>query len=64
MTERLAISVPEVARMLGISRNSAYNAVAQKSIPSVRIGKRIIVPLAALERLLSEERKQMEKGEA
>ena len=64
MIERLAVSVPEVAKMLGISRNSAYNAVAHKSIPSLRIGKRIIVPLAALERLLTEGQKQIEKSEA
>lgn len=33
---------------LGISRASAYEAVQIKPIPSVRIGKRILVPKSAL----------------
>ena len=54
MAEKLTVSVPEAAKMLGISRGSAYNAVAEGSVPSLKIGKRIVVPLAALQRLLSE----------
>lgn len=57
MEERLTVSVSEAARLLGISKNSAYNACATKDIPSLKIGKRIVVPLAALDKLLSEGRK-------
>lgn len=51
-TERLTVSVPEAAKLLGIARNSAYNAVHEGRIPSLRIGKRIVVPRAALEKFL------------
>lgn len=50
--ERLAHSVDETARMLGISRNAAYEAVARGDIPSLRIGKRIVIPRAAIDDLL------------
>jgi excisionase family DNA binding protein len=46
-------TVEEAAQLLGISRSFAYEAVQRGEIPSMRIGKRILVPKAALERLLS-----------
>lgn len=49
----LTYTVEEVARKLGICRNSAYAAVESGDIPSVRIGRRRLVPRAALERLLA-----------
>ncbi len=49
---RLAITVSEAACRLGIGRNSAYEAVRRGEIPTIRIGKRILVPVSALERLL------------
>lgn len=52
-TERLTLTVEEAATLLGISRASAYEAVRQGEIPAIRIGRRILVPKAALERLLS-----------
>lgn len=51
--ERQTVTVGEVARMLGIGRNSAYEAVRRGEIPTLRIGKRILVPRAALEGLLA-----------
>jgi len=45
-------TIPEAARELGISRNSAYEAAARGDLPTVRIGRRILVPAAALERML------------
>jgi excisionase family DNA binding protein len=50
--ERLTLSVPEAARLLGVSRMSAYSAVREGTIPSIRIGRRVLVPRAALDRLL------------
>jgi excisionase family DNA binding protein len=49
----LAISVAEAARRLGLSRASAYSAVASGALPSVRVGTRILVPLGALQRFLN-----------
>lgn len=53
MTERKTLSVAEAARALGISRNSAYEAVHRGELPAVQIGRRWLVPVAALDTLLS-----------
>lgn len=50
---RLAVSVPEAGRALGIGRNRAYEAAASGELPTLRFGKRIVVPIAALERMLA-----------
>jgi excisionase family DNA binding protein len=52
--ERLTLSVEEAAAVLGISRAFAYEAALRGEIPSIRIGRRVLVPRAVLERLLSE----------
>jgi excisionase family DNA binding protein len=50
---RLTITVEEAALRLGISRPTAYEAVKIGSIPSIKIGHRILVPLDALDRMLN-----------
>lgn len=52
--EPLALSVKAAARILGLSRASAYEAVRTGQIPSLRFGKRIVIPRAALNRMLSQ----------
>jgi excisionase family DNA binding protein len=49
---RLVLSVPEAAAILGISKALAYELVARKELPSLRLGRRIVVPRAALEGVL------------
>lgn len=49
---RETLTVPEAAKILGIGRNSAYEAIRRGDIPSVRIGKRLVIPKCALYRLL------------
>jgi len=51
--EKLTLTVAEAAKCLGIGRNSAYEAIAKGEIPVVKIGKRLLVPKAALEKLLA-----------
>jgi len=53
-TERATMTVTEAARFLGISRGKAYEAAARGEIPTLKIGRRILVPRAALERLLAQ----------
>ncbi len=48
----LTLSVTQAARILGVGRNTAYEAVRTGAIPSIRVGRRVLVPKAALERLL------------
>ena len=40
----LMLSVPEVGAVLGVSRSAAYALVRSRGFPSLRIGKRIVVP--------------------
>jgi excisionase family DNA binding protein len=48
-------TIEEVAKMLRISRNHAYNCVKSGELPSIKLGDRLLVPDAALERMLSGE---------
>lgn len=50
--QRNVYSVPEVAQRLGIDRNTVYQAVKEGQIPSIRVGRRILVPRLAFERML------------
>jgi len=53
--DRLVLTVEEAATLLGISRAFAYEAVGRGEIPSLRIGRRILVPKAGLHRLVGAE---------
>jgi excisionase family DNA binding protein len=48
VTDRISLTVEEAAELLGISRGLAYEAVRVGALPSVRIGRRILVPTARL----------------
>jgi excisionase family DNA binding protein len=47
-------TVTEAAGVLGISRALAYELVARGELPSIRLGRRIVVPAAALRALLED----------
>ena len=49
---RQTLTIDEAARVLGIGRNGAYEAARRGDIPTVRIGKRILVPRVALDEKL------------
>ena len=44
----LVLSVPELATVLHIGRNAAYDLVNSGTIRSIRIGKNIRIPQSAL----------------
>jgi excisionase family DNA binding protein len=50
--QKQTYSVPEAAKILGLNRNSGYDAVKRGEIPVIKIGKRLLVPKVAIERLL------------
>ncbi len=52
-TERPTLSVAETADLLGISRWLVQQAVRDGSLPSVRVGRRILVPRVQLDALLA-----------
>ncbi len=45
-------TIDEVAKILRISRGSAYAAAKRGEIPTIRIGDRLLVPLSPLNRML------------
>lgn len=49
---RPTLSVDEFATVAGISRSSAFAAVHAGNVPSIRFGKRIRIPTAAVRRML------------
>jgi excisionase family DNA binding protein len=51
-TERLTLSIAEAAKALGVGKNQAYEAAKRGELPVVKIGKRLLVPVAALKRKL------------
>lgn len=51
-SERLTYNVREAAELLGLSKNSAYQACLKGEIPHLKIGKRILIPRVQLEGLL------------
>jgi len=51
--QRMTVTVEEAATILGVGRNKAYEAARNGEIPTIRIGKRVLVPRAALKRLLA-----------
>ena len=61
--KRLTFTVVEAATLLGIGRNSAYEAIKAGILPSVQIGRRILIPRAALDQFLLKAG-QPETGEA
>ena len=51
--DRKTITIAEAGEVLGIGRSAAYEAAKRGEIPAIRIGRRLLVPLALLERLLA-----------
>ena len=51
---KLVYSVIEMAELLGIGRSKAYELVRSRTIPSLRLGRRMVIPKLALSRLLAE----------
>lgn len=45
-------TIPEVAVILGVGRNTAYDMAKSGVIPTIRLGSRLVVPGPALERML------------
>ena len=51
--QRRTYTVNEVATILGIGRNTAYEVCRNGDIPTIRVGGRILIPRDAIEDLLA-----------
>ena len=50
--ERVTFTVAEAAKMLGINRIKMYEITRRADFPSIRLGRRIVIPRRAFENWL------------
>jgi excisionase family DNA binding protein len=55
MGRRMTITVEEAAEILGISRTSAYLCATRHEIPTLRLGRRVLVPVARFMAMLDDQ---------
>ena len=61
--DRLTLSVPEAAKVLGIGRNLCYDLIKMGEIPAIRLGRRrLLVPRSALAALLADPKPLKQQG--
>lgn len=63
-TESLVYDVPTAGKLLNLSRATAYSLCAQGIIPTIRLGRRLVVPKASLLRMLAEAGSKPEGGQS
>jgi excisionase family DNA binding protein len=49
---RQTIDIPEMAKLLGVSRNFGYEMAKTGTVRTIRLGRRIVVPVSEIARLL------------
>lgn len=52
---RATLTIVEAAHRLGVGRNQAYEAARAGQIPSIKIGRRLLVPRVPFEKMLTGE---------
>ena len=52
--EQATFSLVEAGKILGIGRSTAYDLARQGRLPVLRLGRKLLVPKIALERMLAE----------
>lgn len=63
MKNKKYISIPELAKFLGISRISVYNKVKKGEIEAIKIGRNYAVPARYIQSILGKTLKDKEKKE-
>jgi len=53
--DKKTLSIQELSEVLNIGRTTAYEAVRSGQVPSVKVGRRLLIPIAALDRFLDAE---------
>lgn len=53
--DRATLTVPEAGQVLSLGRDASYRAAGRGEIPTLRLGRRIVVPVPQLLRLLGAE---------
>ena len=53
--EKLTLSIPEAAKLLGIGNNKMYDLARSKGFPAITLGSRRLISRKGLERWLEEQ---------
>ena len=61
--DRATVTVEIAARVLGIGRSAAYEAAKRGELPTIRLGRRLVVPVPRLLDLLGARRDPMRERE-
>lgn len=62
MQNKAAMSVSELAEQLGISKPKAYELVKRSDFPSIKLGKRIVIPVSAFQDWLNKNAQKNERN--
>lgn len=54
--EPRTMTVEEASEILGISRGHAYELIRRGELPGIRLGRRVVVPVRAIDDLLDQAR--------
>lgn len=54
LRNRVVVTIEEAGEVLGISRTSAYRAARKDEIPTLRVGRRLLVPVPELRRMIGD----------
>lgn len=49
---RRTYHIEEIAKLFGIGRNQAYECAKRGDFPTIKLGKRLVAPKAAIDRML------------
>lgn len=60
---KLTYTVEEVADLLGVSRSAAYAAAARGELPTIRIGRRVLIKRATFDGLFTPSAAEVEEHE-
>lgn len=60
--EKLAISVPEAAKLLGISNNKMYELARSEGFPAFTVGARVLISAKGLDEWVSKQIGDCEDG--
>lgn len=55
--DKLTYSPKEAAKAIGIALPTVYELAASKGFPAIKVGRRILIPIDALQRWLEESAK-------
>lgn len=64
MARTMTVSVTDAAQLLGLSRSTGYQLARDGGIPTVRLGRRLVVPLVPLLELVGMTLEQWEALDA